>query len=60
MKFIKIKKNTKNFQITIEMNNLRKNFTVLNNFQSNIYNILSALAIISVYVDIFQLDERFF
>ena len=42
------------------MNNLRKNFTVLNNFQSNIYNTLSALAIISVYVDIFQLDERFF
>ncbi len=60
VKFIKIKKNTKNFQITIEMNNLRKNFTVLNNFQSNIYNTLSALAIISVYVDIFQLDERFF
>ena len=54
VKFIKIKKNTKNFQITIEMNNLRKNFTVLNNFQSNIYNILSALAIISVYVDIFN------
>tara|TARA_B100000989_G_scaffold186826_1_gene140550 strand:+ start:460 stop:3303 length:2844 start_codon:yes stop_codon:yes gene_type:complete len=60
VKFIKIKKNAKNFQITIEMNNLRKNFTVLNNFQSNIYNILSALAIISVYVDIFQLDEKFF
>ncbi|MDC3062166.1 UDP-N-acetylmuramoyl-L-alanyl-D-glutamate--2,6-diaminopimelate ligase [Candidatus Pelagibacter sp.] len=60
VKFTKIKKNTKNFQITIEMNNLRKNFTVLNNFQSNIYNTLSALAIISVYVDIFQLDERFF
>ena len=60
VKFIKIKKNVKNFQITIEMNNLRKNFTVSNNFQSNIYNILSALAIISVYVDIFQLDEKFF
>ena len=60
VKFIKIKKNTKNFQIIIEMNNLRKSFTALNNFQSNIYNILSALAIISVYVDIFQLDEKFF
>ncbi len=60
VKFIKIKKNMKNFQITIEMNNLRKNFTVLNNFQSNIYNTLSALAIISVYEDIFQLDERSF
>ena len=60
MKFIKIKKNTKNFQITIEMNNLRKNFSVLNNFQSNIYNILSTLAIMSVYEDIFKLDEIFF
>ena len=60
VKFRKIKKNTKNFQITIEMNNLRKNFTVLNNFQSNIYNILSTLAIMSVYEDIFKLDEKFF
>ena len=42
------------------MNDKNKYFLISNDFQSNIYNILSALAIISINKDIFKFDENIF
>ena len=39
---------------------LKKYFLVSNNFQNNIYNILAALAIMSIYIDILQLSKNIF
>ena len=45
----------KNFRINIRLNNKKKYFALSNDFQNNIYNTLSALAVISIYKNIFKL-----
>tara|TARA_B100000575_G_scaffold294043_1_gene307708 strand:+ start:60 stop:2897 length:2838 start_codon:yes stop_codon:yes gene_type:complete len=60
VKFLDIKKKGNYFQICIQFNRLKKYFLVSNNFQNNIYNILAALAVMSIYVDIFQLNKNIF
>ena len=60
VKFLNIKKRGNHFQLCIQFNKLKKYFLVSNNFQSNIYNILAALAIMSIYIDIFRLDKDIF
>ena len=60
VKFLDIKKKGNHFQICIQFNRLKKYFLVSNNFQNNIYNILAALAVMSIYIDIFQLNKNIF
>ena len=60
VKLINIKAFGKKFKINIKLNNKKKNFTVSNDFQNNIYNILAALAVISIYKNIFKLNENIF
>ena len=60
VKFLNIKKKGNYFQLCIKFNRLKKFFLVSNNFQNNIYNILAALGIMSIYIDIFRLDKNIF
>ena len=60
IKLINIKAFGKKFKINIKLNNKKKNFTVSNDFQNNLYNILAALAVVSIYKNIFKLNENIF
>jgi len=60
IKLVNIKPFGKKFKITISFNDKNINFLFLNDFQNNIYNILSALAVISIYENIFILHKNFF
>ena len=60
VKFVNIKRVDKNYKINIKTNNLKKFFLISNNFQNNIYNVLAALAIMSIYIDIFKLNKNIF
>ena len=56
----KISKNGKNFLINVGSNNLKIDFIISNDFKSNIYNILGAIAVMSIYLDISKLKKKFF
>jgi murE/murF fusion protein len=60
IKLSSIKPLGKQFKINISFNNENKYFLLSNNFQNNIYNILSALAVISIYKNILKLHKIFF
>ena len=60
IKLINIKPFGKKFKINISLYNKNKFFLISENFQNNIYNILSALAVISIYKNIFTLDQKVF
>ena len=60
IKLINIKSFGKKFQIIIQLNNKKKYFILSNDFQNNIYNTLAALAVISIYKNIFNLNENIF
>ena len=60
IKLIKIKRFGKQFKINISFNNKNKYFLLSDNFQNNIYNILSALTVISIYKNIFKLNKNIF
>ncbi len=60
IKLIDIKPLRKKFKIIISFNNEKKYFMISNNFQNNIYNILSALAVISINKNIFKLNKNTF
>ena len=55
-----ISKSGKNFLINVKFKNLTINFLISNNFQSNIYNILGAIAIMSIYLNISKLNKNIF
>ena len=55
-----ISRSGKNFLINIEFQNLKTNFLISNNFESNIYNILGAIAVMSIYLDISKLKKNIF
>jgi len=57
---INIIKINDNFKIIIKAKNLNKSFLISNNFQNNIYNILAALAVMSINIDITKLDKKVF
>ena len=48
------------FKINVQLNNKKKHFTLSNDFQNNIYNTLAALAVLSIYKNIFKLNENIF
>ena len=54
-----MKKND-NFEIYIKINNLKKYFLISNDFQNNVYNILAAIAVINIYINIFELNKNIF
>jgi len=60
IKLTNIKSIGKKFKINICLNNKSKYFLVSDDFQNNIYNILSALAVISIYKNILNLNEDIF
>jgi murE/murF fusion protein len=60
IKLINIKTFGKKFKINIKLNNKNKHFILSNDFQNNIYNTLAALAAISIYKNIFKLNENIF
>ena len=60
IKLIDIKSFGKNFKIKIKFMNKIKYFIISNDYQNNIYNILSALAVISVNLNIFNLNKNIF
>ena len=60
VKLFNIKKVKKAFKIKVKLNDRFKYFIIPNNFQSNIYNILSALSVISIYKDVLKLNEKIF
>jgi murE/murF fusion protein len=60
IKLVSIKKITNKFKATIRVNNLNTYFFISNNFQNNILNILAALAVMSIFIDIFKLKKNIF
>ncbi len=60
IKFIKIKKNKRFYEIIIKQKNLRISFFTHNEFKNNIYNILSSLSVMSLFVDISSLKKNIF
>ena len=60
VKLFNIKKVKKAFKIKVKLNDKFKYFIISNNFQSNIYNILSALSVISIYKDVLKINEKIF
>ena len=53
-------KKNDNFEIYIKINNLKKYFLISNDFQNNVYNILAAIAVINIYINIFELNKNIF
>ena len=60
VKLFNIKKVKKAFKIKVKLYDKFKYFIISNNFQSNIYNILSALSVISIYKNVLKLNEKIF
>ena len=60
VKLVNIKKKGNNFQLCIQFNKFKKYFVISNNFQNNIYNSLTVLAIMSIFTDICQLKKDIF
>ena len=60
VKLINIIKINKNFKINVKAKDFNKSFVISNNFQNNIYNILAALAVMSINIDITKLDKKVF
>jgi len=60
VKLLNINKVKKVFKIKVKINDTLKYFIISNNFQNNIYNSLTALAIMSIFTDICQLNKDIF
>ncbi len=60
VKLINIFKIKNNFKINIKAKDLKKSFVISDNFQNNIYNILAALAVMSININIEKLDKKIF
>ena len=60
IRFKNIHKSGKCFLINIEYNNRKKSFLISNDFQNNIYNVLGAIAVMSIYLNILKLNKNIF
>ena len=60
IKLISIKKMSNKFKAIIRINNLKTYFFISNDFQNNILNILAALAVMSIFLDISKLNKNIF
>ena len=60
IKLLNIKKEASYFKMTIRIDGLKKYFLINNDFKSNIYNILAALTIMSININILRLNKNIF
>ena len=60
IKFINIKKFGKRFKVTIKINHLKTYFLISNDFENYISNILAALAVMSIFLDISKINKNIF
>ena len=60
IKLLNIQKIGKKFKVSIRVNNLKTYFLTSYNFQNNIMNILTALAIMSIFLDISKISKNIF
>jgi len=60
IKLVDIKKMGKTYKIKIKIDKKKKFFLISNNFQNNIYNILAALAVMSIHENIFKFNKNIF
>ncbi len=60
IKLENITKLKKKYKIKVKVNNFTKNFIISNDFQNNIYNILAALAVKSIFFDVSKLNKSTF
>jgi len=60
VKLIGIKKLGKKFKANIRINNLKTSFLISNDFQNNIFNILAALTVMSIFFDISKINKNIF
>jgi murE/murF fusion protein len=60
IKLVSIKKIANKFKATIRVNDLKTYFFISNNFQNNILNILAALAVMSIFINISKLNKNLF
>jgi len=60
IKLINIKKRAKKYKATIKVNNIKTHFSLKNDFQNNILNILSTLTVMSIYFDISKINKNIF
>ncbi len=60
VKLSSIKKEGIYFKTTIKINGLKKYFLIRNDFQNNIYNILATLTVMSINMNIFELNKNIF
>ena len=59
-KLISIQKIGKKFKANIKINNLKTYFLISNDFQNNILNILAALTVMSIFLDISKIKKNMF
>jgi murE/murF fusion protein len=57
---VSIKKISNKFKATVRVNNLKTYFFISNNFQNNILNILAALAVMTIFIDVSKLKKKYF
>jgi murE/murF fusion protein len=57
---ISIQKTGKKFKVNIRVNNLKTYFIISNDFQNNIMNILTTLAVMSIFFDISKINKNMF
>ena len=60
IKLINIKKIGKKFKATIKINGVKTYFLISNDFQNYISNILAALAVMSIFLDISKINKNIF
>jgi MurE/MurF fusion protein len=60
IKLISIKKIANKFKATIRIDNLKTHFFISNDFQNNILNILAALSVMSIFLDVSKLNKNIF
>ena len=60
IKFMNIKKLKKRFKVTIKINHLKTYFLIPNDFENYISNILAALAVMSIFLDISKINKNIF
>ena len=60
IKFVNINKEGKNFKMNVKLNKQKTFFLLPNDYYSNIYNVLAALAVMNIYINIFKLNKNTF
>jgi len=60
IKLINIKKFINKFKVTVKINNFKTHFFTSNDFENNIFNILAALSVMSIFLNISKINKNIF